>query len=206
MSVLLRDLHDKYVLDFDPSSNGMVVYKYCPGTFSKADGEYLYNLCGTFSYSPSTGGGSTQSAISGSWYDTTTQTTTANTATKMFCDTVGFENGISKKFGSNFEVSKAGRYNLQFSVQLDKSSGAGEHIYIWFRKNGVDIPWSASEVAIQGTVAESIPSWNYIFELEAGDYINVMYSVTNSAVILKAVAASSPVPAIPSVIITMWKL
>ena len=206
MSVLLRDLHDKYILDFLPNTNDMVVYKYCPATFSKAEGEYQYSLCGTFSYSPSTGGGATSSGIAGSWYDTTTQTTTANTATKMFCDSTGFENGITKKYDSNFEVSQAGRYNLQFSVQLDKSSGAGEHIYIWFRKNGIDEPYSASEVAIQGTVAESIPSWNYIFELEAGDYVNVMYSVTDASVVLKSAAAAAPVPAIPSVIVTMWKL
>jgi hypothetical protein len=205
MSQLIRDLHDKYILDFDPNSNNMVVYKYCPATFSKAEGEFIYNQCATFSYSPSTGGGSTQSGIAGSWYDTTSQTTTANTPTKMFCDTTSFENGITKKLGSNFEVSNAGRYNLQFSVQLDQSSGAGHHIFIWFRKNGVDIPYSASEVAIQGSLAESIPSWNFIFELEAGDYVNVMYSVTDSDVYLKAVAPGT-IPGIPSVIITMWKL
>lgn len=206
MSVLLRDLHDKYILDFLPNTNDMVVYKYCPATFSKAEGEYLYNLCGTFSYSPSTGGGATSSGIAGSWYDTTSQTTTVDTATKMFCDSTSFENGISKKYDSNFEVSQAGRYNLQFSVQLDKASGAGAHIFIWFRKNGTDIPYSASEVAIQGTTAEQIPSWNYIFELEAGDYVNVMYSVTDANIQLKAATATGIVPGIPSVIITMWKL
>jgi hypothetical protein len=205
MSQLIRDLHDKYILDFDPNSNNMVVYKYCPATFSKVEGEFIYNQCATFSYSPSTGGGSTQSGIAGSWYDTTSQTTTANTPTKMFCDTTSFENGITKKYGSNFEVSNAGRYNLQFSAQLDQASGAGHHIFIWFRKNGVDIPYSASEVAIQGTTAESIPSWNFIFELEAGDYVNVMYSVTDAQVQLKAVAPNT-IPGIPSVIITMWKL
>lgn len=206
MSQLIRDLHNKWVLDIDPNTNDMVVYKYCPATFSKVEGEWQYEVCGTFSYAPSTGGGSTASGIAGSWYDTTTQTTTANTATKMFCNTTGFENGITKKYDSNFEVSQAGRYNLQFSVQLDQSSGAGHHIYIWFRQNGVDIPYSASEVAIQGTVAESIPSWNYIFELNSGDYVNVMYSVTDAAVQLKAQGAISPVPGIPSVIVTMWKL
>lgn len=205
MSQLIRDLHDKYILDFDPNSNNMVVYKYCPATFSKAEGEFIYNQCATFSYSPSTGGGSTQSGIAGSWYDTTSQTTTVNTPTKMYCDTTSFQNGIIKKYGSNFEVQQAGRYNLQFSVQLDKASGAGSHIFIWFRKNGVDIPYSASEVAIQGTTAESIPSWNFIFELNAGDYVNVMYSVDDANIQLKAVAPNS-IPGIPSVIVTMWKL
>jgi hypothetical protein len=124
----------------------------------------------------------------------------------MYCDSTAEQNGIIKKFGSNFEVQYDGKYNLQFSAQLDQASGAGHHIFIWFRKNGVDIPYSASEVAIQGTTAESIPSWNFIFDLQAGDYVNVMYSVTDANVHLKAVGPVSPVPAIPSVIITMWRL
>lgn len=206
MSQIIRDLHDKYILDFDPNSNDMVVYKYCPATFSKAEGEFIYQQCATFSYSPSTGGGSTQSGIAGSWYDTTTQTSVGNTASKMYCDTTAFENGISKKYGSNFEVSQAGRYNLQFSAQLDKASGSGQHAFIWFRQNGIDIPWSASEVSVQGTNAENIPSWNFIFELEAGDYVNVMWLGTDEHIELKAVSVGPIVPAIPSVIITMWKL
>jgi hypothetical protein len=124
----------------------------------------------------------------------------------MYCDSTSYENGIEKKFDSNFEVQQAGKYNLQFSVQLDKASGSGEHIFIWFRKNGVDEPWSASEVAIQGTTAEQIPSWNYIFDLDAGDYVNVMWLATDEHVELKSVTAGPIVPAIPSVIITMWRL
>jgi hypothetical protein len=122
----------------------------------------------------------------------------------MYCNS-GSGNGITKVYDSNFEVDYAGTYNIQFSVQLDQTSGAGHHIFIWFRKNGVDIPYSASEVAIQGTLAESIPSWNFIVDMEPGDYINIMYSVTNTNVYLKAVAPNS-IPGIPSVIITMWKL
>jgi hypothetical protein len=122
----------------------------------------------------------------------------------MYCNS-GSGNGIRKVYGSNFEVQYSGTYNIQFSVQLDQTSGAGHHIFIWFRKNGVDIPWSASEVAIQGSLAESIPSWNFIVDMNAGDYINIMYSVEDTSVYLKAVPANT-IPGIPSVIITMWKL
>jgi hypothetical protein len=204
MSVLLKSIHDKYVLDIDEVNKDLVVYEYNPATFSKSEGEYQYSYVETYRFSGTPG--LTAGPIFGSWYDTTSQYTTANTATKMYCDTTAEQNGIIKKFGSNFEVQYDGKYNLQFSVQLDQASGAGEHIYIWFRKNGVDIPYSASEVALQGTTAESIPSWNFIFDLQAGDYVNVMYSVTDANVHLKAVGPVSPVPAIPSVIITMWRL
>ncbi len=204
MSVLLKTIHDKYVLDIDEVSKDLVVYEYNPATFSKSEGEYQYSYVETYRYSGTPG--LTAGPIMGSWYDTTSQTTTANTATPMYCNSTDHQNGIIKRYDNNFEVQYAGKYNLQFSVQLDQSSGAGHHIFIWFRKNGVDIPYSASEVAIQGTVAETIPSWNFIFDLQAGDYVNVMYSVTDAGVQLKSVAPASPVPAIPSVIITMWRL
>ena len=204
MSQIIRDLHDKYILDFDPNSSDMVVYKYCPATFSKAEGEFIYQQCATFSYSPSTGGGSTQSGIAGSWYDDANQTTTANTTTHMLCGH-GSGNGITKIANRDFQVQHAGTYNIQFSCQLDQSSGAGHHIYIWFRKNDIDIPWSASEVAIQGSLAESIPSWNFLVDMAAGDHINIMYRVDNASVYLKAVAPNA-IPGIPSVIVTMWKL
>ena len=201
MSIKIRDTDNKFILDFNETSKGMVVREYEPTTFNQKDGEYNYGLTGSYEYSFN---GTNGQPIHGSWYDTTSQTTTANTATPMYCNS-GSGNGITKVYGSNFEVQYGGTYNIQFSVQLDQTSGAGHHIFIWFRKNGIDIPYSASEVAIQGSLAESIPSWNFIVDMNAGDYINIMYSVEDTSVYLKAVPANT-IPGIPSVIITMWKL
>jgi hypothetical protein len=123
----------------------------------------------------------------------------------MLCNSTGTQSGIVKNTNKDFQVQYDGVYNIQFSVQLDQTSGAGHHIFIWFRKNDVDIPWSASEVAIQGSLAESIPSWNFVVDMNAGDHLNVMYLVTNANVYLKAQAPNT-IPGIPSVIVTMWRL
>ena len=200
MSVVLRNDDHKYFLDWNKTTNELQLTEW---GYVHVGGKSVLQLSTTYSVGMGTSGGQ----ISGSWYDTTTQTSViSGTATPMYCNSTSYQNGILKKYDSNFEVQYKGKYNLQFSVQLDQSSGAGHHIYIWFRKNGVDEPWSASEVAIQGSTAEAIPSWNFIFDLAAGDYVNVMYSVTDTGVVLKAVSAASPVPAIPSVIMTMWRL
>jgi|688.fasta_scaffold02349_34 hypothetical protein len=197
MSVVLRNDDHKYFLDWNKVTNELQLTEW---DYVHVGNKSVLQLSATYSV----GMGISGSPIYGSWYDTTNQTTTANTPTPMYCNS-GSGNGITKVYDSNFEVDYAGTYNIQFSVQLDQTSGAGHHIFIWFRKNGVDIPYSASEVAIQGTLAESIPSWNFIVDMEPGDYINIMYSVTNTNVYLKAVAPNS-IPGIPSVIITMWKL
>jgi hypothetical protein len=203
MSLVVRDDNKKYFINWQPTSSELQITEWTYTTYGGTPSRTKLVQTGTYSMYGSPYG---STSISGSWYDTTIQTSPGNTASKMYCDSTSYENGIEKKFDSNFEVQQAGKYNLQFSVQLDKASGSGEHIFIWFRKNGVDEPWSASEVAIQGTTAEQIPSWNYIFDLDAGDYVNVMWLATDEHVELKSVTAGPIVPAIPSVIITMWRL
>ena len=200
MAILLNDNGYKYVLNWNPTTTNLELLKYGLTTFDYPSGEYLKTLLDTTII----GGSSFGSPIHGSWYDDANQTTTANTTTPMKVYH-GSGTGISIVDNSKLKVDYTGTYNIQFSAQLDQSSGAGHHIFIWFRKNGTDIPWSNSEVAIQGTTAEAIPSWNFIVDLVANDYIQVMYQVTNANVYLKAVAAGT-MPGIPSVIITMFKL
>ena len=140
----------------------------------------------------------------GAFHDTTTQTAAATgTAYAVTFNSTDLSNGVAVGSPtSRIVVTKAGIYNFQFSLQLDKSSGAAGHTYIWARVNGVDVAYSAGEVAIQGTTAENIPAWNFVLSMNANDYFQLMWSVDDANIQLKAVAAAAPVPAIPSVILT----
>lgn len=144
----------------------------------------------------------------GSFYDTTTQSAAAtNTAYAMTFNSTDISNGVSIGTPtSRVVVTYAGTYNVQFSAQLDKSSGASAHAYIWLRKNGTDVPSSAGVIAVQGTNAETVPAWNYLITLAAGDYIQIMWSVDDTALQITHSAAASPVPAIPSVILTVTQV
>jgi len=139
----------------------------------------------------------------GSFYDTTTQTAAAiNTPYAMTLNTTAESNQIAVTSGSRITFKNRGTYNIQFSAQLDQTSGASHNIYIWFRKNGVDIPQSASIVAIQGTTAELVAAWNFVITVLGGDYIQIMWAVSNTAVQIVAAPATAFCPAIPSVIAT----
>jgi hypothetical protein len=201
MSVLLTEDNKKYVMDWESPSNALKVMEFEPTTWNAQSQQYNYSLINTYTF-----GGGAVSPVWGAWFDTTTQTTTVNTPTPMYCDSTTNQSGILKKFGSNFEVQQSGWYNVQFSAQLDQASGAGHRIYIWLNKNGVNVPNSASEVAIQGTTAELIVSWNWFIDLNAEDYIRIMYYVDNANVQIKAQSADALKPAIPSVILTMNKI
>jgi hypothetical protein len=139
----------------------------------------------------------------GSFYDSTTQTAAAtNTAYAMTLNTTAEANQIAVVSGSRITFKNRGTYNIQFSAQLDQTAGASHHIYIWFRKNGVDIPNSASVVAIQGTSSELVAAWNFVITVLGGDYIQIMWAVDNTAVRILAAPATAFCPAIPSVIAT----
>jgi hypothetical protein len=142
----------------------------------------------------------------GSFYSTATQTaTTINTATGVTLNTTDLSSGVflSGSPQTRINVDTDGIYNLQLSVQLDKTSGGTAEFYIWFRKNGADVTDSASQIRIQGNNAEIFSALNYFFSLKAGDYVEIMFSVSDLSAQLLAVPAAAPHPGIPSIIVTV---
>lgn len=147
----------------------------------------------------------------GAFQDSTTQTAANNTtAYPITFNTTDFSNGVTMVSGSRFTVAYAGMYNLQFSIQLENTTNAGQDIDIWFRQNGTDIPASNSRFGLAprkdvGDPFHIIAGLNYFAEMQAADYVELVWCTTDVGADIKAYAAStSPTrPAIPSVIATM---
>lgn len=141
----------------------------------------------------------------GSFYDTTTQTATViNTAKAITFNTTDLSNGVFiGSPTSRIVVDSEGLYNFALSFQIDKTSGGTAEFYIWFRLNGVNIDDSAGLIRIQGNDAEIFSAYNLFLDLKANDYVEIMFSVSDLDVELHAVAATAPVPAIPSIILTV---
>lgn len=141
----------------------------------------------------------------GSFYDTTTQTAaTINTAKAITFNTTDLSNGVYLGTPtSRVYVDTPGIYNFDTSFQLDKTTGGVDQFYFWFRLNGTDVPNSASQIRIQGNDAEIFSSLNYFFNLNAGDYVEMMFSTSSLNVELLSVPAIAPVPGIPSIILTV---
>ena len=105
-----------------------------------------------------------------------------------------------------FEI--AGTYNIQFSVQMVSFDGTIDNVTLWFRKNGVDIPYSAGVATVPaihgGAAGTAIISWNLIESFDAGDYLQLYFaSTTGNTVCATYAPGTAPVtPASPSVILT----
>jgi len=141
----------------------------------------------------------------GAFHSTLTQTAVAiNTAYGMTLNATDVSFGVYVGTPtSRVYLDTEGLYNFQFSAQLGKTAGGLGAVYIWVRINGIDIPDSATKIRIQGNNAECVAAWNFVLLVNAGDYFELMWSTDDTTCQIFASAASSPVPSIPSVILTV---
>lgn len=105
-----------------------------------------------------------------------------------------------------FAVS--GYYNIQFSAQVLNYSTTDDNVSIWFRVNGVDVPYSAGVQAVPAKHGSfpgtTIMGWNSILPLNSTDYIQLLFSSdSGNTVVATYPAGTAPVhPVSPSVAIT----
>lgn len=141
----------------------------------------------------------------GSFSSSATQTAAlANTAYGMTFNTTSVNYGVSIGAPiSRIYVDNTATYTAQFSAQLSNTDVSARNIYVWLRVNGTtNSPAIKIQVAASSTAA-AIATGNFVIDLTTNDYFEIMWSTDNTGVRLSAIAASSPVPAIPSVVLTV---
>jgi hypothetical protein len=164
-------------------------------------------------------GGRFLRTVCGSFYDTTQQTNTANTAKAITFNSTDTPNtnGVSIVSGSKITVTYPGTYNLQFSVQIQNTDNAQHDISIWLRQGNdggtsADLVGSTGLISIParksagaGNEGHGIFGWNYFVTMAANDYIQLYWSTDNTAVTIQNYAAgTSPTrPSTSSVVLTM---
>lgn len=140
----------------------------------------------------------------GNWCSTLSQpVTAANTATVAALNKEEDANRVSLHNSSKITVEESGDYFFQFSAQFTKTSGSSAaQADIWLRKNGVDIPRTNSRVTLQGNPNETLVTLNYILDLDSGDYVQVVFSSSDSSVglVYHPVGTSPTRPELPSII------
>jgi hypothetical protein len=153
----------------------------------------------------------------GSFYSLVDQTLTApNTAKAIILGStdVAATNGVSiTSDGANLTritFAHAGVYNVVFSAQLENAAGSSQTASFWLRKNGLiladNVPDTNGKVELQGGTNHAMAAWNYFIDVNAGDFIHLMFAATSTNISLVHDAASGPSPATPSVIVTVNKV
>ena len=95
---------------------------------------------------------------------------------------------------SRLYVRNTGIYNFQWSGQLSSLDVAPTDSYIWIRINGVDVIGSTGVIGLLARKNPADPShaiygWNFILSLNAGDYIELVWSASSTSVSIDTYAA-----------------
>lgn len=140
----------------------------------------------------------------GLWQPTTQTIASANQATAVLFATISPAYGVSiGSPASRVVVADTGVYNFQFSAQLDNTSGGDQQVWIWARKDGTNVPDSASTLRIKGNDAEIVAAWDFTLAMSAGSYFELVWTADSTNVVLLGQAATATIPAIPAVILTV---
>ena len=142
----------------------------------------------------------------GLFFNTADQTFAAtNTAYPVVYNQTYLSHGVSLASGSTSRVtvSVGGIYNFQYTGQILSTNSSAKNIYVWISRNGTDIGYSTRAKTVSSNNQYTDVSWNFNIDLQAGDYIELKASVTDTALRFDAETATSPHPGIPSSVLTV---
>lgn len=133
-----------------------------------------------------------------------TQTQTlvlANTPQEITFNTIQNNLGVNIDGADPTRVvfTQSGLFTLDFNAQVLSNNSSKKEIYFWFRKNGVDIPFSTRIKSITGNGVYSSFHVAYNVSVDANDYIQIMWAGNDTSLELEAGPALAFAPESPSV-------
>lgn len=149
----------------------------------------------------------------GSFADTVSQNCAASlTPTPMIFNKTEFASGhrvvtYNGVANSAIQSDYHGLFNYQFSSQFTSSSASRAKIWIWARKNGTDIPDSATVVDIESNGGVTAPAWNFVVSMQPTDKFQLMWATDSyDKITMIGQPATAFCPAIPSVLLTVSQI
>lgn len=141
----------------------------------------------------------------GLFYSTTNQTAAAtSTGYPVEFENTYIGNGTSIGGVDNtrITVSSDGVYNFQVTLTTQHTNSSDATIWTWINKNGTDVPYGGQKQTIKGNGDKAV-YWNFSIDLTAGQYIEMYWATSDTALSLHTEATTSPHPGIPSTIVAV---
>ena len=134
-----------------------------------------------------------------------------DTPTTMTFNGTVLSNGVTVVDTTKVTVTTTAWYDFQLSVHLHNAASQDKLFELWGRLNGDDIPSSrfiysvpARHGSDDGTI---IPSQNFFLYLEAGDYVEIVWTTQDAVNVTiakhDAETGENPKPAAPSLLLTV---
>lgn len=130
-----------------------------------------------------------------------------NTAYPITYDSPPFANGISLGSPtSRIVFEEGGTYLLAFSAQITSTSSSTVEFRFWPRINGSDVAGSTIRANLHQNDASFVVSRSAIFQMSAGDYLEVMWATDSTSGYLQAAPATAYAPAAPSTSLSITRV
>jgi hypothetical protein len=101
---------------------------------------------------------------------------------------------------------ESGLYSLAFTAQIASTSASQVDFRFWPKINNADVAGSTIVASLHNNGATTVVSRTAIFQMEAGDVLNVMWAASRTSGLLKAHAATAYAPAAPSVTLAIHRV
>ena len=149
-------------------------------------------------------GGQYVDCPNGLFFNTADQDITlANTAYPVVYNQTYLNNAVVLSTTSRVEISVAGVYNFQYSGQIESTNNSSKNVFLWIRRNGIDIGYSSRAYSISGSGAYAPIAYTFNIDMQAGEYLEMVVSASDNTVRLAAETAASPHPGIPSSVLSV---
>lgn len=149
-------------------------------------------------------GGQFVDCPNGLFFNTADQTVAvANTAYPVAYNQTYLNNAVSLSTSSRILIGVGGIYNFQYSGQIQSTNSSSKDVFLWIRRNGTDIGYSCRAYSVSGSNAYAPIAYTFNIDMEAGEYLELIISASDTTVQLAADTASSPHPGIPSSVMSV---
>jgi len=130
-----------------------------------------------------------------------------NTAYAITYDTPAMSSGITLGTpASRIVFEEGGTYLLAFSAQITSTSSSTVDFRFWPRVNGSDMPGSTIRANLHQNNASFVVSRSAVFQMAAGDYLEVMWATDSTSGFLQAAPATAYAPATPSTSLSITRI
>jgi hypothetical protein len=132
----------------------------------------------------------------------------ADTAYKIQFDTPAMASGVSLDgtFPTRIVFAEDGTYLLCFSAQITSSNAHSVEFRFWPVINGTNVAGSTIVASLKNNGDTTVISRTEIFQITAGDYLEVDWATTSTSSFLEAHAATAYAPASPSATLSISRL
>jgi hypothetical protein len=144
-------------------------------------------------------------------FSRTTNLTAAviNTAYAIPLDTTEIAEGVTLEGSplTRLKVPQSGLYQFTVRHQLTSTNSSSKNARVWFRRNGTtNYANSTAILSLDSNGGFATITVSEFFSLQANDYVELMWAVSDTALSLTAAAATAYAPAAAAVLVTVTQI